>query len=217
MQGERRNVGLLVASPTTRTAWLRRASLKQRVHLVANEADFVKRLLDLLFEEARQVVRAGDAAVMHAWMKSMALPTDDALSLSSPAIGIAADLDAEVRRLRTLVLGRGPGGGTNTAERLRTRVLRNLGITDAFRPREFPSGPATWRFGAVADLPTGPLLFNALRFGHKTPENVLDAGFKNAGRVADLRHYHPKSAASPSPPVRRRAPRLEPSTGQWDT
>ncbi|MEZ4320535.1 MAG: hypothetical protein R3F61_23845 [Myxococcota bacterium] len=190
VHGEYRNVGLLVVSPATKKVWLRRAPLKQRAHLVGDAAAFVKALLDLLLDEAREVVRAGDPAVTHAWMKQRALPSDDALNLAPPAIGIAADLEAEVQRLRVAYLGRGTGGGANMAEKLRKDVLQGMGVADAFAPRSFPSGPAVWQYPAVASLATGPLVFNALQFGQKAPETVLDAAFKNVGRLGELTHHH---------------------------
>lgn len=190
VHGELRNVGLLVASPAEKKTWLRRASLKQRAHLVGDDADFVKGLLDLLQDEFREVVRAGDPPVLHAWMKARSRPTDDALVLAVPAMGIASDLTAEVGRLREFYLGRQGGGGSNQAQKVRDDALRSLGLHKAFVPMELPSGPATWRFGSVSELSHGHLVFHALRFAQKTPENILDAAFRNTGRMSEVRHYH---------------------------
>jgi hypothetical protein len=50
-------------------------------------------------------------------------------------------------------------------------VLRSLGLNQTFKPEEFASGPATWRFARV--LPRGVLIFNALQFAQRTPEKVM--------------------------------------------
>ncbi len=55
LRGEYRNVGLLVMSPALRRAELRRGGLKQRAHLIGDDADFVRAMLKSLLEEAREV------------------------------------------------------------------------------------------------------------------------------------------------------------------
>jgi hypothetical protein len=190
VQGEVRNVGLLVIAPSLGKAWLRRGALKARAHLVGDDAAFVRALLDGLEEHAKELARSRDAASVQEWLRSHARPTEDGITLAKPAIGIADDLADEVKRLRTLYLGRAQGGASTAAERVRHQVLRVAGLARAFTPRSFPSGPATWRFPAVADAAGGPLVFNALHFGQTRPEGVLDAAFKNVGRVAELLSHH---------------------------
>ncbi len=191
VRGEHRNVGLLVISPAERRAWLRRGRLDSRAHLVGDDAAFVRALLDMLEDHARELAREGDPAQVHDWLRSRARPTEDAVSFSTPAMGIAEDLAAEVRRLAEAYLGAAGGGGRTAAERLQLDVLRQHGLQRAFAPREFPSGPATWRFASVADLSDGPLVFNALQFGQRTPEGIIDAAWDNVGRASEVGHFHP--------------------------
>jgi hypothetical protein len=190
VRGEYRNVGLLVMCPTTQKAWLRKGALKSRAHLVGDEATFVRALLDQLLQEAKEVVRVDTPSVL-AWLKDHSRPSEDSLTLSKPAIGVAASLEAEVRRLRELYLGKPSGGsGRSVAERLRDDAFRSLGLADAFAPREFPSGPVTWKYPHVAEVQARPLIFNALTFKQTKPENVLNAAFHNVGRLGELTHFH---------------------------
>jgi hypothetical protein len=191
VRGESRNVGLLVVSSAKRRAWLRRGSLDQRAHLVGDEAAFVRALLDLLEDEAGEVARESDVARVHDWLRARARTTEDAMSLSPPAVGIAADLDQEVRRLANAYLGK-PGRGQTAVEKLRLRVLRAHGLQRRFGPRAFRSGPVDWRFPFVTDLPDGrPLVLTALEFAQKKPERLLDAAFTNVGRVGEVDRFHP--------------------------
>lgn len=187
---EHRNVALLVVCPAAGRSWLARGRLDQRAHLLGDDAAFVRALLDVLEEEASELARGKDAAVIHDWMRARARPTEDALSLGPPAMGIAPDVQAEVRRLRTLHLGRS-GGGRSPVEQLQVRVLRANQLSTRFSGRAFASGPATWRFPYVADLPDGPLVFSALQFSQTTPEGVLDAAFHTVGRAAEVGRHHP--------------------------
>jgi hypothetical protein len=187
---ERRNVGLLVVSPAAGRAWVRRGNLKQRAHLLGDDATFVRALLDVLADQAAEVARDGDAATVHGWLRSCSLPTEDSLTLAEPGVGIAEDLTAEVRRLRAKYLGKAGGGGRSPAEKVSDRVLRDHGLRAAFAPRAFPSGPATWKFPRVADAGGQPVVLNALQFGQTTPEGVLDAAFRNLGRASEVAHWH---------------------------
>lgn len=189
--GEARNVALLVVSPAKRKAWLRRGQLKPRAHLVGDDAAFVRAMLDLLQDEATQVAREGDAAVVHDWLRSRARASEDTLSLSAPAMGIAHDLDAEVRRLAVSYLGASRGGGRSAAQKLRLAALRRHGLEDVFAPRAIETGPATWRFDAVTDLAGHPLVFNALQFTQGTPEGVIEGAWRNVGRAQEVNHYLP--------------------------
>lgn len=191
VRGEHRNVGLLVVSPAERKAWLRRGRLDSRAHLLGDDAAFVRALLDVLKEEAGQVAREGDAAHVHDWMGLRARVTEDALSLSPPAVGIAPDLGAEVRRLAGHYLGHPGGGGRTAAEKLRLSVLRKHDLHRAFQPRAFDSGPATWKFDAVADVAGAPLVLNALQFRQKTPEGIIDGAWTNVGRASEVSHFLP--------------------------
>ena len=193
VRGEHRNVGLLVVSPAERKAWLRRGRLDTRAHLIGDEATFVRALLDVLEDEAVDLAREGEPARVHDWMRSRARPTEDAVSLSAPAVGIAQDLGAEVARLAEAYLGKAGRGGRSAAEKLQLQVLRTHDLHRRFAPRELQSGPATWRFGAVLDLPSGPLVFNALQFGQKTAEGVIDAAWTNVGRKGEVSHFHPQA------------------------
>jgi hypothetical protein len=191
VRGESRNIGLLVVSPALKKAWLRRGVLEQRAHLIGDEAAFVRALLDLLEEEAKEVAREGAVARVHDWLRGRARPTEDAVSLSLPAVGIAANLDAEVARLAHAYLGKA-GRGSTSVEKLRSKVLRNRGLQRLFAPRKFDSGPAVWNFPFVADLANGrPLVFTALEFAQKKPERLLDAAFTNIGRVGEVALHHP--------------------------
>lgn len=193
VRGEHRNVGLLVVSPAEGAAWLRRGPLNARAHLVGDAAAFVRALLDLLEEEAAELAREGEPARVHDWLRSRARLTEDAVSLTSPAVGIAADLGAEVARLAEAYLGKGGGGGRTAAEKLQSDVLRRYGLHKRFAPRQFPSGPATWGFARVVDMPFGPLIFNALQFAQKTAEGVIDAAWTNVGRKGEVSHFHPSA------------------------
>lgn len=194
VRGEHRNVGLLVVSPTARKAWLRRGLLKGRAHLVGDDAAFVRALLDVLVDEATEVAREGDVARVHDWMRGRARVTEDAVSLSPPAVGIAVDLEAEVRRLGEAYLGKPPQLGKSVAEKLQVEVLRAHGLQKAFVPHAFESGPASWRFPAVTRLSDGrALVFNALQFAQKTPEGILDAAFTNVGRSGEVALHHPEA------------------------
>lgn len=191
VRGESRNVGLLVVSSATRKAWLRRGPLEPRAHLVGDEAAFVRALLDLLEDEAGEVAREGDVARVHDWLRARGRVTEDAVSLSSPAVGMAADLDQEVGRLAEAYLGK-QGRSSSAVEKLQRRVLRAHGLWKRFEPRTFESGPAAWRFPFVTDLPDGrPLVFSALEFAQKRPERLLDAAFTNVGRVGEVAKSHP--------------------------
>jgi hypothetical protein len=192
--GEQRNIGLLVVSPAARKSWLRRGALQARAHLVGDEAAFVRSLLDTLEDAARDLARQGDPAQVHDWMRSRARPTEDAVSFATPAVGIATDLDHEVRRLACAYLGKPSGGGRTAAEKLQRAALRGLGIQQRFSPRTFPTGPATWKFASVAALPDGrPLVFNALQFAQREPEGIIDAAWKNAGRAHEVGREHPST------------------------
>ncbi|HMV67482.1 MAG TPA: DUF3037 domain-containing protein [Myxococcota bacterium] len=192
VHGEPRNVGLLVVSPTARKAWLRRGGLKDRAHLVGDEAAFVRALLDALEDAAQDVAREGDPARVHDWMRSRARPTEDSVSLSSPAVGIAADLHTEVGRLAEAYLGKSGSGGRTEAEKVQVAALRSLGLDRRFGPRVIQSGPASWRFARVADLPDGrSLVFNALQFAQKKPEGILESAWVNVGRAHEVVHEHP--------------------------
>lgn len=187
---ERRNVGLLVVSPTAGKAWVRRGNLKQRAHLLGDDATFVRALLDVLADQAAEVARDGDAASVHGWLRSRCLPTEDSLTLTEPGVGIAQDLTAEVRRLRTKYLGKAGGGGRSVAEKVSDRVLKALDLRAAFTPRAFDSGPATWKFPRVAEAGGQPVVLNAFHFGQTTPEGVLDAAFRNLGRASEVAHWN---------------------------
>lgn len=208
--GEQRNVGLLVVSAVLRKAWLRRGNLIQRAHLVGDEATFVRALLDAMEEEAVEVAREGDAARVHDWLRSRSRPTEDSVSLSAPALGIASDPVAECARLAAAYLGGSGGGGRTAAEKLRLEVLRAHGLQRRFQPRHFVSGPAVWKFASVSDLPGGPLVFNALQFAQSRPEGVIESAWNNVGRAAEVRHYHPETrwitvAVGPQDPATGRA------------
>ena len=76
--------------------------------------------------------------------------------------------------------------------KLQVAALRSLGLDRRFAPRVISSGPAAWRFARVADLPDGhPLVFNALQFGQKTPEGIIDSAWTNVGRAHEVVHEHP--------------------------
>lgn len=189
--GERRNVGLLVVSPTLGKAWLRRADLRQRASLLGDDAAFVRALLDGVEEEAGALARERSPARVHGWMRSRSLPTEDTLTLAQPGMGFCEDVDAEVRRLRELYLGTAPSLGRSEAEKVREAVLRFHALRAAFQPREFASGPATWRFDAVASRGGRPIVLSALKFDQRKPEGVLDAAFKNVGRAGEVRLVEP--------------------------
>ncbi len=191
VRGEHRNVGLLVVSPAERKAWLRRGRLDARAHLVGDDAAFMRALLDVLQDEAEDIAREGEASRVHDWMRSRARLTEDAVSLSAPAVGIAENLAAEVTRLAEAYLGKGGGGGRTAAEKLQLTVLRAFGLQRSFAPKEFVSGPATWKFPNVADLPGGPLVFNALQFDQTSPEAIIDGAWRNAGRAGEVAHFTP--------------------------
>lgn len=193
VNGERRNVGLLVVSPTSRKAWLRRGQLHIRAHLLGDDAVFVRALLDMLEEEAKEVARSGAPEIVHEWLRSRSGPTEDTVVLGEPAIGVADDITQEVRRLAVMYLGKTSGPQKTVAEKLRDEVLRTLGALRSFAPKEFPSGPATWRFPTVNEQPGGALVLNALHFGQRKPEGVLDATFKNIGRAEEVRLHHPST------------------------
>ncbi len=191
VRGEHRNVGLLVIAPELRKAWLRRGSLQQRAHLVGDDAAFVRAVLDLLEDEAQEVAKGGAPEVVHEWLRRRAAPSEDSLSLAGPAIGIAGDVGMEVRRLAALYLGKAPArSGANAADRVQLMALRALGVERAFVPAVFKGGPVSWRFPRV-HLGDETLVLQALHFGQRTPKGLLDAAFKNVGRVAEVRHFNP--------------------------
>lgn len=211
VRGEHRNVGLLVISPTAKRAWLRRGPLHTRAHLLGDEAAFVRSLLDAIEDAAAEVAREGDPARVHDWMRSRARPTEDAISLSAPAVGIAADVEHEAARLAEAYLGRSGGGGRTEAEKIQLSALRGLGLDRSFAPRVFASGPASWKFARVTTLPDGrALVFNALQFGQKSPEGIIDAAWSNVGRAREVVHEHASTrwltvAAGPASGVQGRA------------
>lgn len=191
--GETRNVGLLVVSAGDRKVWLRRGRLESRAHLIGDDATFVRALLDQLQSEAEEIAREGEATNMFDWLRDRARPTESSIHLSPPAVGIAEDLPAEVARLAQSYLAMGGGGGRSAAEKLQSEILKRHGLQRAFQPRAFESGPAMWRFTCVTDLAEGPLVFNAIQFGQKTPEGVIEAAWANVGRAGEVAHYHPRS------------------------
>ncbi len=187
---ERRNVGLVALSPATGKAWMYRGDLRSRAHLLGDDAAFVRALLDMLQEEAGEVAREGSAAAAHHWLRARSRPSEDTLVLAQPAMGITADLDAEMLRLRVRYLGKAPTPRKSAAETLRDRVLRDNGLQKTFGPREFESGPATWKFPCVADAGKNTVVFNALQFGQRKPEAVLDAAFHNIGRAGEVQAWY---------------------------
>ncbi len=191
MPGELRNVGLLVLSPAQGKAWLRRADVKQKAHLIGDDAAFIRALLDLLATEAKQVAQSREAAVVHGWLRARSLPTEDAIFLSPPALGIAQDLETEVRRLRNLYLGKGRSIVRSRVETFRDSTLRDHGLRDHFVPRRFQSGPATWGFPTVTPDERQPVVLNTLSFDQSKPEGILDAAFRNIGRAGEVSSYHP--------------------------
>lgn len=191
LYGEARNVGVLVVAPGNR-AWLRRANVREKAHLVADPAAFVRAMLDLIVEEATEVARSGGADTVYDWLRRRSAPTEDTVFLGPPAIGIASDLRVEAARLATLYLGKPSGGSSDSlGEQVGKQVLRTLNLEAAFRPREFHVGPATWSFARVCEQGDEALVLQPLHFGQKTPENVLDAAFKNVGRFGELRRAKP--------------------------
>lgn len=191
VEGEERNVGLLALSPTMKRAWLRKSVRTARTGLVGDDADFIDALLEGLLVEARQIARSADPALAHAWLLERARPSEGTLSFAPPAIGIADDVEVELRRLREHLLGKG-GGGTPAVKKLQAQLLRGSGYREAFVPRELSAGAAVWRFSHVADTPHGPLAFLALQLAQKHASGILDAAFRNAGRVSELRRYQPE-------------------------
>ncbi|MEQ1564037.1 MAG: hypothetical protein ABMA64_00245 [Myxococcota bacterium] len=189
--GEAHNVGLLVVSPGDR-AWIRRADVKSRTHLVGDPAQFVRAMLDLYQEEATEVARSGAADVVYDWLRRRSIATEDSVFLGPPALGITADLKAEMARLAVKYLGKAPSRGRpNLAEAASQRALRETKLIDRFRPREFPVGPATWGFPHVGDHAGHPLIVQALSFEQKSAESVLDGAFKNVGRFGEVRRAYP--------------------------
>jgi hypothetical protein len=187
---EYRNVGLLVLCPAAGKAWLRRGALRQRAHLIGDDAAFTSALLDALDEEAAEVAREGSAAAAHGWLRAKTRATEDSLVLADAAVGVAEDVAAEVARLRDRYLGPPSRSGRTKADGLRLAVLRAHGLHKAFEPRAFESGPATWRFPCVGATSAGPVVFNALEFGQTKPESLLDAAFNNIGRANEVRRWH---------------------------
>ena len=192
VHGEYRNVGLLVLCPAQRKVWLRRGGLKQRAHLLGDDATFVRALLDGLEDEAKLVANAESAAAAHGWLRSRSRPSEGSLRLVEPGVGIASDVGAEVARLRELYLGRPSGQRKSRAEKLRDQLLRAYGLHSAFTPREFASGPATWRFPMVTAADDHPVVLNTFAFTQRRPEGLLDAAFRNAGRATEVRRHHPQ-------------------------
>jgi hypothetical protein len=186
---EKRNVGLVVLCPTLGKAWLRRADLKQRAHLIGDDAAFVRALLDRVAGEANEIARQRSTVIAHRWLRDRAAATEDALTLAEPAAGITADIDAEIARLRLGYLGPMAHAGTRAVEDIRAQVLRALRIDAA--PRVFDSGPARWRFPSVLDAGGWPVVMSALAFTQRKPESVLDAAFHNIGRAGEVRAWHP--------------------------
>lgn len=189
--GERRNVGLLVAAPALRKLWLRRGDLRLRAHLIGDEGAMVRALLDAVEAEAAELVRDGQPAAVHAWMRARALPSEDVLSFAPPAVGVATDLKGEVDRLALAYLGKPPARGTKAADVLVAQVLKEAGWAARFAPRALPCGPATWRFPRVAGDAGAPTVVNALTFDQTTPEGLLDAAFHNIGRAGEVQVHHP--------------------------
>lgn len=190
VEGEHRNVGLLALVPARRKVWLRRSVRVSRTGLVGDEADFVDALLDALLDEARRVAESGDAAVVHSWLRERAHPSEGSLTFALPALGVADDLEAEIRALRERVLGKS-GGGTPVVKKLQKLILRETGYEASFQPRRLSAGPAVWPLSHVADTASGRLAFLALACTQKTPENILDAAFRNVGRIGELSQHHP--------------------------
>ena len=114
-RGELRNVGLLVVSSFERRAWLRRGPPHTDAHLHGEEAAFVRAVLDAIEHAAGEVARGGDPARVHEWMRLRSRPTEDAISLSAPRVGVAADLEEEANRLADVYVGSSGAGGPTTA------------------------------------------------------------------------------------------------------
>lgn len=188
VRGEVRNVGLLVVSPAQRKVWLRCRKLESRAHLVGDDAVFVRALLECLEAEAREVAKEGIAARVQDWLRSRARLTEDAVSLSTPAVGIARDLEREVGRLANAYLG-ATGGGQSAAEKFQSEILRSLNLNQMFKPETLEAGPARWGFPRVLHLERGVLLFNALHFAQKTPEKIIEAAWTNVGRATEVAHF----------------------------
>lgn len=191
VRGELRNIALLTISPASGEAWLDRASLQGRPHLVGDEGMFLRALLDVLTDEASEIARTRSPAQVQAWLRARATPTEDTLCFTPPAFGVTDDLQAERERLRELTLGRqSPQRTKSPAEKLRDGVLRSLGLSRRFLPRDFRVGPARWSFPKVAEVPDGRLVLNAVHFAQQRPEHILDAAFHNVGRMGELRRAH---------------------------
>ena len=104
-RGELRNIALLTISPASGEAWLDRASLQWRLHLLEDQVTFLQALLDVLTDEASEIARTRSPAQVHAWLRARATPTEDALRFTPPAFGVTDDLQGERERLREITVG----------------------------------------------------------------------------------------------------------------
>jgi hypothetical protein len=126
-------------------------------------------------------------------MRARALPSEDVLTFTPPAVGVATDLKVEVDRLAQLYLGKPPARGAKAADKLVAQLLKEAGWTSLFAPRALPCGPAVWRFPRVAGDAAAPTVVNALTFDQTTPEVLLDAAFHNIGRAGEVQEHYPNA------------------------
>lgn len=191
--GERRNVALLVVSADERKAWLRRGLLSECAHLADDEARFVSTLLDTLEDEAGEVAREGDPARVHDWLRTRARPSEDSVWMSTPAVGVAPNLEVEVGRLaHAHLISVDASSGREAAERIRRRALEAMGVGARFSPRTFECGPTAWSYSDVMRLETGRfLVFDAFDLPSGTSEQLIEAAWLHNGRAKEVLHFYP--------------------------
>lgn len=177
---EIRTVGAVVLAPEARFAELRFMPLQRK--LADGEVSFVRGVLEAWKNELAEVIASGQTAAV-AWLRDRAGGAEDAVRLTSPAVGLGDDLASEAKRLFQELTGYKPIGRQTPTERVVSAVLRRNHISKRFQPTPLNSDLAEWKYALVC----GRHVLHTVDFDQARPAGVLDAAFRDVGRFGEIR------------------------------
>ena len=198
---EVRTVGTVLLAPAQQFAELKFVPLTEKLGKKA-DTSLPKAVLAAWGEEIKDAIQGGSEEAIR-WLQSRAQPSEDAVRLSAPSVGMADDLAKELKRLTTELTGYRPTPGSSTSETVIARVLRQHRLSRIFQPAMLRGGEAEWKFHFVAQN----RVFHPLDLDQTTPSGLLDAAFRETGRFDEVRRDNPSLsviAVAPQPDSRAR-------------
>lgn len=197
---EVRTVGAVLLAPEAHFGAIKSVPLRQKLGQSADVA-LVQAVLACWEAEVKEAVDQGAAASFR-WLETRSRPSEDAVRLTAPAMGVAQDLADEHRRLTYELCGYRPGGGQTLSEKVITKVLRQHRLIRLFHVMELGSDVASWKFPFVY----GHRIIHPLDLDQTTDGGLLDAAFRETGRFDELRRRRDDlSVLAVAPPPSRRA------------